>query len=420
MRIGIFEIINELTIYSLNIRFLYCAFAKVSLYCLHLPILLSNEEDMKKFQPNQPAKEVHSSIKSALQTLEQAEQNAILWFGEILNRKLYLELGYSSLKHYAIQELGFSETRFYDFKILCEKLKELPQVKAEVESGHLGYTKARILVTVANKKNEGAWLDLAQENSRRGLEKEVKLAKKVAADQATGQIPLIPVKRSHPAAVVPVNVNMKMTPTQFARYEMLWQQIRKQSHLSGDPVEALLEVMASFDTKKSRRRESQPLAKSPVQIHVHQCPNCENATVQTSRGELDIGKDELDQALDDCQISQPGQRNTSSIPPATRRFVLARARHRCERPGCQHNHFLEVHHKIPRSQGGTNEEDNLVALCSGCHRILHEQKTAGWGLGVKSPQPVYHWGMRGSDGLIGQFGQKKCPGELPISFHSGY
>ncbi len=369
---------------------------------------------MKNFQPNQSATEVHSAIKSALQTMENAEQNAILWFGEILNRKLYNELGYSSLKHYALQELGFSETRFYDFKILCEKLKVLPKVKAKVEAGKLGYTTARLLVTVANKKNESAWLGLAEENSRRGFEKEVKLAKKVAADQAAGQIPLMPVKKSLPAAVVPVGVNMKMSPTQFARYEKLWEQIRKSGNVSGDPVEALLEVMASFSTEDSRRRESQPHAKSPVQLHVHQCPDCEKATVQTSRGELRLGKTELDQALDDCQISRPGQRNISSIPPATRRFVLARARHQCERPGCNHTHFLEVHHKIPRSKGGNNEAENLLALCSGCHRLVHEQKTGFW---VKSPQVYYRWDKKGSKPIISQFGQEKGAGKLPVSFH---
>ena len=213
---------------------------------------------MTKFQSNQSAKEVHAAIKFSLQTMERAEQNAVLWFGEILSRKLYIELGFSSIKHYALQELGFSETRFYDFKILCEKLKELPKMKAKVESGELGYTTARILIKVADKKNEGAWLGVAKGNSRRGLEKEVKLAKKNAADEAIGQIPLMPVAKSRPSAVVPVSVNMKMSPTQFARYEMLWEQICKQGTVSGDKVEAMLEIMASFTGGNSRRRELPP------------------------------------------------------------------------------------------------------------------------------------------------------------------
>ncbi len=346
---------------------------------------------MKSFQPNQPANEVHTAIKTALQTLEKAEQNALLWFGEILHRKLYIELGYSSIKQYALQDLGFSETRFYDFKNLCEKLKDLPKVKAKVESGQLGYSTALVLVKVADKKNEGAWLGVAKEKSRRGLENEVKLARKKAADEAAGQIPLMPIAESCPVAVVPVSVNMKMSPTQFARYELLWEQIRKQGSISGDKVEAMLEIMAAFATGNSHRWESQPQVKPPVQLHIHQCPDCEKNTVQTSRGELEIGQAELDMAEDDCQISRHGERNTTAIAPATRRFVLARARHQCERAGCSHSHFLEIHHKIQRSKGGTNDPENLTVLCSGCHRLLHEHKTGKSYSFVKAVQAIYRW-----------------------------
>ena len=35
---------------------------------------------------------------------------------------------------------------------------------------------------------------------------------------------------------------------------------------------------------------------------------------------------------------------------------------------------LEVHHIIFRSNGGSNEENNLITLCSSCHRALHQGK----------------------------------------------
>jgi 5-methylcytosine-specific restriction endonuclease McrA len=55
-----------------------------------------------------------------------------------------------------------------------------------------------------------------------------------------------------------------------------------------------------------------------------------------------------------------------------RREVLARDRHRCRRKGCRHTRFLEVHHLVPRRQGGRNEPENLVTLCTGCHSLWHE------------------------------------------------
>ena len=32
---------------------------------------------------------------------------------------------------------------------------------------------------------------------------------------------------------------------------------------------------------------------------------------------------------------------------------------------------LEHHHIIPRAEGGTNEETNLLTVCNNCHANLH-------------------------------------------------
>ena len=32
---------------------------------------------------------------------------------------------------------------------------------------------------------------------------------------------------------------------------------------------------------------------------------------------------------------------------------------------------VDIHHKIYRSQGGTDEPENLVALCRSCHEAAH-------------------------------------------------
>lgn len=35
---------------------------------------------------------------------------------------------------------------------------------------------------------------------------------------------------------------------------------------------------------------------------------------------------------------------------------------------------LEIHHKVFRSQGGSDEADNLITLCHTCHKALHDGK----------------------------------------------
>lgn len=35
---------------------------------------------------------------------------------------------------------------------------------------------------------------------------------------------------------------------------------------------------------------------------------------------------------------------------------------------------LDIHHIIPKKQGGTNNDNNLICLCPNCHRLAHENK----------------------------------------------
>jgi 5-methylcytosine-specific restriction protein A len=35
---------------------------------------------------------------------------------------------------------------------------------------------------------------------------------------------------------------------------------------------------------------------------------------------------------------------------------------------------VEVHHRLPVSRGGSHDEGNLLTLCVGCHRGVHEPR----------------------------------------------
>ena len=59
----------------------------------------------------------------------------------------------------------------------------------------------------------------------------------------------------------------------------------------------------------------------------------------------------------------------------------------CRTCGIESN-YLEVHHIIPRSRGGSNNANNLIKICTDCHVKAHDVK------------------FRGENGLIKE-GQKK-------------
>lgn len=45
---------------------------------------------------------------------------------------------------------------------------------------------------------------------------------------------------------------------------------------------------------------------------------------------------------------------------------------KCVICGTKHRSKLEIHHIIPKSEGGTNEIGNLIPLCHICHCMVHK------------------------------------------------
>lgn len=68
-------------------------------------------DPLPPFQTGQPARIAHRSLRRSLAVAEEAQHCALLWFAEILERRLYRELGYSSMAGYATGELGFSRAK---------------------------------------------------------------------------------------------------------------------------------------------------------------------------------------------------------------------------------------------------------------------------------------------------------------------
>jgi hypothetical protein len=333
------------------------------------------------FVAGQPAARVHRSLRQSLAAMDHARQCAVLWFADLMDRRLYRELGYASINQYARQGLGFSRTRTGDFIQLARKLDKLPRVKAAVASGTLGYTKARAIVQVATPATEARWLEAA-EQPRRTLVAEVKRVKKAAAlDPA--QEALLPAKPTVVAPEeLPVRYAVSLTPEQEARRAALVERLHKLGGVPSDQAELLLEALAALvEVEEARRAEGATAtmpprralpSRPPVQIHVHD--HGDRLTVQTDAGERALSQPDAARLRCDAAISKPGQRNTTTIPPAVRRAVLARDRHRCQSPGCGRTRFLEVHHVRPRTRGGSNAQANLVTLCSACHRLAHRGK----------------------------------------------
>ena len=338
--------------------------------------------------PDQPPVQVHASLRSSLVALDEAHQCSVLWFGEVMRRKLFRDLGHSSINQYAVQELGFSKSRTDDFIRLARQLDNLPIVREAVASGELGYTKAREIISVATPETQDEWLKAAK-GTRKDLINEVKKVKR-AAKVDPGQGELLP---SSPTVVapreLPVRFQVDLTPEQEARRAAMVERLHKLGGVPTDRAELMLEAMAALLETKELQGQKCPrghlASRPPVQIHVHENAATGRMTVQSDAGERELSKADSERMHCDAAVCEQGGRNTTTIPPHVRREVLARDKHQCQAPGCGRTRFLEVHHVKPRNQGGSNESENLMTLCASCHRLWHER---GSGSMIEKPAKV--------------------------------
>jgi hypothetical protein len=66
-------------------------------------------------------------------------------------------------------------------------------------------------------------------------------------------------------------------------------------------------------------------------------------------------------------------RATQDISPSVRRFVWRRDSGKCQTPGCRSARGIEIHHIVPRAEGGLHDPSNLHLRCSACHMATHRE-----------------------------------------------
>jgi 5-methylcytosine-specific restriction endonuclease McrA len=335
---------------------------------------------LPSYAPNQPAATVDAALRQALAACDRARECAVLWFAEVQRRELFRALGHPSLELYAVHELGFSRNRTWQFKRLADDLDRLPALRDAVATGELGWTKAQQVARVAGESTQAAWVAKAKVTGRRELEREVHAARQRRRRGGTagaGQLELGAAVA--PAQLVaedpPATITLRADGLQLARFETLVERARKRGLVprTADRMDLVLAALESL-VEGPAAAEGSAQAKGPAtRIVIHQCPDCGRAAAVTARGERTLAPAQVAAAGCDARIEQAGKRNRATIPSRVRSAVLARDRHRCATPGCGAARFLEVHHVVPRRQGGSNRAENLVTLCARCHRFTHEQ-----------------------------------------------
>lgn len=67
---------------------------------------------------------------------------------------------------------------------------------------------------------------------------------------------------------------------------------------------------------------------------------------------------------------------SANLSNRERRAIYKRDGYRCAL--CDSTRYLQIHHHVPRGEGGTDSPHNLITLCSDCHALAHGIDLQDW------------------------------------------
>ncbi len=117
-----------------------------------------------------PGIEVEKRFRSAAKTMQRSEAAAAFYLAELDERRLWLELGYSSVIAYAAEASDIAAKKTYALLNIGRRLRELPIIRAAFDEGRIGWTKVRDILRLKGDIDENEMLEKARTSTSRELE----------------------------------------------------------------------------------------------------------------------------------------------------------------------------------------------------------------------------------------------------------
>ena len=330
---------------------------------------------------------LHNNFKVSVKTLRRSLVRCLHYLLAIQQRKVHRSLGYATITDYAAAVAGFTRNQTEMFLSLAAASGGLPRGPCGA-----GGRRHDLVAGAGRRDARAAGRRAAMDRRRRrtGVRGLRTALRSRADDEPTrpgtsrschgtdasgGRAPArgagLPAGAGAPADTR-CHIGFALTPEEYARWCALLEALRKRGHKAtgGALLVAAYEALAGAETVDN--------AAGGIGYHIvlTQCPTCGAAELSNSRGRFHAPEALIQAARCDAVLQREDGSRRSSIPPRIRRRILARDGHRCRAPGCRNTRFLEIHHRLPVAAGGKAEPDNLVTLCSRCHRELHRRESA--------------------------------------------
>ena len=297
----------------------------------------------KQIPLNAYEQKLHDATVEIVRIYKRCDFTLLVTIEEIDRLKLFEKFGHGSTYLYCSKVLKLSRQTCYSLQAVARKSRKVPELIKAVEGG-LSLSFANLLVSQITPENQSMWIAKAQILSQEELCVELATANPKKPRKAKKT----PLDRKHTRLEIDLP---NSTLTKLLRaHEVL-------GGTEADLIDAALEIL--LEKKCPVRKADRALKKSAGRD--------ESATQNSSPEEKFCANYEFTPA-------QAGER----VPfrAATYHAVNARDRGECQAKlpdgtKCRATKWVHFHHKIEVANGGTNDPQNLITLCSAHHRIHH-------------------------------------------------
>ncbi|MEO8842313.1 MAG: HNH endonuclease [Kofleriaceae bacterium] len=287
-----------------------------------------------------------------------AEEAALLCV--VARQQVWRQFGCATMLEYLEMVFGYGPKVGHERVRVAMAIEALPELREALASGALSYSALRELTRVVTSNTQREWLDAVRGKSVRQVEDLVRTHRK-------GDLPTDPADPD----LKPRRLSFEVSTATDALLRQARQSLANERRRFIEDDE-FLAAMAAALLEGGANDNGQGRAK--YQVRVTSCDSCSQTYFEG--GGRKIAVDDADAARADCDAQRIGddERAAQDIAPKTRREVLHRDGGKCTVPRCRSARFIEIHHIVPRGEGGSHDATNLTCLCDGHHKNLHDGK----------------------------------------------
>ena len=303
----------------------------------------------------------------------------------IQRSRAYEECGASSVLHFASMNLALEPREARDLLRVAQRLERLPVLTEAVEQGTIEWSKLVAILRRATPESESEWLQRAQSNPMRVLERMLRQDAGATGDD-TGETTRLVVEMTmedmellqramgdlcHEAGR---RLGMNEVLRCFAFERLAGCAFPDQKTLDKWQTEVRLDLEAR--TAYEERADWTPASERADLTDEE--PLSHNRAARAAEESKEANSASGSEGQENAPTPAPWTnkklkfaREARLVTSAQRREIIRRDGYRCSVPDCPHTLFLECHHIVYYCHGGITAPENLVAVCSRCHRHIH-------------------------------------------------